>query len=106
VGAATDLCEACCDGEEVLLAATLPVPRRVRWKMVLATRNVDFPAPRPDGSIHWVRGNGGWQGRIDGVFEWCVGNYGRGFGVPRVRVVRGVAEGMSSLEKVVIEHPL
>ena len=57
-----------------------------------------------------------WQGRIDGTFEWCVENYGKGFEVPKVRVVEGaeegmkamrlVAEGKSSLEKVVIEHPL
>jgi NADPH:quinone reductase-like Zn-dependent oxidoreductase len=67
VGAATDFCEACCD-EDAVLAATLPVPKRPRWKMVLATRNVDFPAPRPDGSIHWVRGNEEWQRRIDTAF--------------------------------------
>jgi hypothetical protein len=72
VGAATDLCEPSCDVEDALLAATLAVPRRARWKTVLATRNVEFPAPRPDGSIHWVRGNWERQGRIDGIFGWCI----------------------------------
>ncbi len=99
-----------------MLAATLPLPKRPRWKMVLATRNVDFPAPKPDGSIHWVMGNEVWQGRINGTFQWCLENYGKRYRVPNVRVVKGaeegmkamklVAEGKSSLEKVAIEHPL
>ncbi len=111
----TEMCEECCDGD-ARFAGTLPVPGRPKWKMVLATRNVDIPIRRPDGSIDFMRANEVWQSRIDRTFEWCLENYGKGFKVPKVRVVKGgeeameamrmVAAGKSSLEKVVIEHPL
>lgn len=108
-------CEACCDANAVLVAA-LPVPGSRRWKKTLATRNVDFPITTPDGSVMWLRRNPVWQDRIDRIFQWCLDNYGHGFKVPKVRVVEGgdegmeamkfVADGKSSLEKIVIRHPL
>jgi hypothetical protein len=59
-----------------------------------------------------------WQDRIDRALAWCLSHYGegKGFFLPRVRVVSGgnegmnamnfVAEGKSSLEKMAIKHPL
>jgi hypothetical protein len=86
--------------------------------MVLATRNTDFPFPKPGGGLQLLKANPVWQDRIDRTLEWCLSHYGegRGFAIPRVRVVNGadegiqamklVAEGKSSLEKVAIKHPL
>ena len=115
VRSSTDLCEGCC-GNDTKLAVTLPIPGRPSWKMVLPTREGDFAIPTPTGSVRWMRGNLAWQSRIDRSFLWCLQNYGERFRVPNVRIVKGgengikamklVAAGKSSLEKVVIEHPL
>ncbi|PMD45573.1 NAD(P)-binding protein [Hyaloscypha variabilis F] len=114
----TQLCEECAENENVAFASTLPQPGRPQWKMVLATRNVNFPFPKPGGGVHMMLANPEWQARIDRAITWCLSNYGsgRGFTIPHVRVVSGaddaiaaikfVADGRSSFEKVVIKHPL
>jgi hypothetical protein len=112
------MCEEFAVDETVAFACTLPQPQNPRWKMVLATRNVDFPFPKPGGGMLMVKANPEWQAKIDGTLAWCLSHYGsdRGFVIPHIRVVNGaddairalkfVADGKSSFEKVAIKHPL
>ena len=112
------LCEECSGSENTKFAGTLPQPGNPKWKMVLATRNVDFPSPKPGGGMQLSIANPACQEKIDETLGWCLSHYGKGNGfvIPRVRVVSGadegmkamkfVAEGKSSLEKVAIKHPL
>lgn len=116
----TDLCEGCAlqasGKQKPSFAATLPLPMRPQWKMVLPTRNVAFQITLPNGSVRVVEKNMDFQARIDAAFSWTLANYGKEFLIPKVRVVRGgkqaieamyaVADGKSSFEKVAIEHPL
>ena len=114
----TEMCEECAEDEKVAFACTLPQPQKPRWKMVLATRDRDFPFPKRGGGVQVVRANAEWQAKIEETFAWCLSHYGsnRGFTIPHVTVVSGaddamralkfVADGKSSFEKVAIKHPL
>ena len=106
---------AACFGEEqrVDLACVLPVTEDGRFKMCFATRDPESPLP-----MARIEDAGAWYGMQEKVMAWVVGNYGPGkyVGCPKITVVKGVeetlepmqksAEGKSSLEKIVVEHPL
>ncbi|KAH8594255.1 hypothetical protein B0O99DRAFT_687896 [Bisporella sp. PMI_857] len=114
----SSLCEKCAGDKGITLANTSPQPEKPQWKMVLATRNLDFPMPQAGGKIGIMKSNHQWQDKIDRTFAWCLSHYGidQQFIIPKVRVVRSadegikamkfVAEGKSSMEKVAIRHPL
>lgn len=107
----TAKCEAIPSTAEVKYACVLPVFGNPKWQMVVASRAFDFPSPggfakaQPDVDVLQQKAT-----------TWAVTNYGKGFTVPNVRVVKDVdevieaieasARGKLSFEKVAIQHPL
>ncbi|KAK4463677.1 protein TOXD [Cladorrhinum samala] len=101
------------DGPGVKLACVLPVREDPRFKLCFATRDPDSPLP-----MARMADAEAWYGMQAKVMSWVVGNFGEGqyVGCPNVTVVKGAAEcleamrrsaeGRSSLEKIVCEHPL
>jgi NADPH:quinone reductase-like Zn-dependent oxidoreductase len=99
------------DGAE--LACVLPVRGDTRFKLCFATRDPNslLPMARMKDPQRWFR-------MQEKVMAWVIEHYGEGkyVGCPNVRVVNGAgecleamrrsAEGKSSLEKIVVEHPL
>ncbi|KAI5921422.1 hypothetical protein F4810DRAFT_337158 [Camillea tinctor] len=90
-------------GDDVRLCCALPVEHDPRWGFC-------FPIREADTETEYAR-------RLAGVVDWLLEHRGEvGYEVPRVRVVKGaeegiraihdVFEGRTSMEKVVIEHPL
>lgn len=117
----TSLCEAsCADGVAgALLTSAIPAaatPNRSQWKRTFACRGVDLDMGSRDGValIHEARPD--WQSKMEVAVEWAVANYGQGYCMPNVVVVKGgekgvqaiqdVWEGKASLQKFVIEHPI
>lgn len=100
--------------DDVSLACVLPVREDPRFKMCYATRG------GPDSPLETARvaDPEAWKEMQARVMGWVTRNYGEGKYVacPNVRVVKGAeeclaamrrsAEGKSSFEKCVVEHPL
>ncbi|KAM6508340.1 hypothetical protein FALCPG4_018213 [Fusarium falciforme] len=97
-------------GPEKKFVCVLPVRGDKRWKMCAAVRSNDF-------SIFGPMESEDWPVRVRKVMDWVCDSYGpRKFRVPNMRIVQGIsqamegmkwsAEGRSSLEKIVIKHPI
>lgn len=117
----TVLCEQCCPNEGADAKFTAPLPAaaskyRSKWASTFACRFVDVELQIPHGPkmVHKARPE--WQAEMDKAVKWCFENYGNGYCMPNVVVVKGAEEGMkkirdsrngkASLEKYVIQHPL
>ncbi len=99
--------------QEVELACVLPVKEDGRFKLCFATRDPESPLP-----VARMEDPETWYGMQEKVMAWVVGNYGEGkyVGCPNITVVKGAeecleamqrsADGKSSLEKIVVAHPL
>lgn len=98
------------EGPEGKFVCVLPVRGDKRWKICAAVRSKDF-------TMFGAMESEDWPARIKKAMNWVCDNYGAGkFQIPNVRVVQGIsqaiegmkwsAEGRSSLEKIVVKHPI
>ncbi|KAH7146828.1 hypothetical protein B0J13DRAFT_524566 [Dactylonectria estremocensis] len=98
------------EGLEGKFVCVLPVRGDKRWKICAAVRSKDF-------TMFGAMESEDWPVRIKKAMNWVCDNYGAGkFQIPNVRVVQGIsqaiegmkwsAEGRSSLEKIVVKHPI
>ncbi|KAH7231594.1 uncharacterized protein BKA55DRAFT_524256 [Fusarium redolens] len=110
-----DQCESIATASDVTLVSCLPQIRSpARWRMVLASREIDNPVPFefPGGN----KTNMEWEARLEKAVVWAATHYGKEFRIPKIQIVKGaergiraikdVNQGKVSLTKFVIEHPL
>ncbi|UPK91275.1 hypothetical protein LCI18_002210 [Fusarium solani-melongenae] len=107
----TSKCEALKSTSEVKYASVLPIFGNPKWNVVVAGRTFDFPSPGGFAKAQPER-----DAPLRKASQWAAEQYGKGFVVPRVRVVKDVnlaiqairdsADGKISFEKVAIKHPL
>ncbi|KAL6251314.1 hypothetical protein RBB50_001522 [Rhinocladiella similis] len=106
----TSSCEAIKSTSDIQYSSVLPIPGNQMWRMTVAARGFDFPSPggfmkaQPEMDIALQRAT-----------DWALSNYGKGFEMPNVRVVkdgdaaleaiRTSAAGKLSFERVAIKHP-
>jgi NADPH:quinone reductase-like Zn-dependent oxidoreductase len=107
----TSNCDAITSTSDIQYACVMPVPGNPRWRMAVAARAFDFPSPGG-----FMKGQPEMDIPLQKATNWALSNYGKGFLMPNVRVVkdsdaaleaiRASAEGKVSFEKVAIQHPL
>lgn len=112
----TKICEALATACAKCVASLPAIEPTMEWSMVFACRNTDVEFMLPDGSKLVDKANLSWQEKMDEAFVWALENYGKGFVMPNVKVVKGGQEslealrlsaaGKASLEKFTIQHPL
>lgn len=115
------LCESCCanGGKGVKFTCVVPPTDgkdHQDWMRTFAVRNADVDFILPNGIKLIHKAHPEWQAINTKAVQWCLDNYGKGFYIPNVKVVKGgeagiekmrlVREGKASMEKFVIEHPL
>lgn len=115
----TILCEACVNGSSGGLF-TSPIPATSdamnHWSGTFACRNVDVDYRIPNGPVLNFPADQGMQNKIDEATSWAISNYGNGYCMPKVVVVKGGEEGIramidsvsvkASMQKFVVEHPI
>ncbi|KAJ5959260.1 uncharacterized protein N7479_006410 [Penicillium vulpinum] len=113
------LCEACVDDPSDALF-TCPLPptsdAKQHWNRIFACRNVDINFKLPNGTVLKHEADQSMQAKIDQATSWAISNYGNGYCMPNVVVVKGgeegvramldVSAGKASMQKFVIEHPI
>ncbi|PYH42569.1 zinc-binding alcohol dehydrogenase family protein [Aspergillus saccharolyticus JOP 1030-1] len=115
----TSLCEACIDDPSTSLF-TSPIPAtsdaKNHWSRTFACRNVPVDFKLPNGVVLKHDPDQLMQDKIDQATAWAISNYGNGYCMPNVVVVKGGEDGMramrdvsagkASMQKFVIEHPI
>ncbi|KAJ5761287.1 hypothetical protein N7520_008443 [Penicillium odoratum] len=115
----TSLCEACVnDSTDALFTSPIPAASDAKnhWSRTFACRNVDVDFKLPNGIVLKHTPNQPMQDKIDQATSWAISNYGQGYRMPNVVVVKGGEEGIRamldvsagkvSMQKFVIEHPI
>lgn len=115
----TLLCEACVDdSSDALFTSPIPATSDAKnhWSGTFACRNVDVDLKIPNGPVLKFPGDKGMQDKIDEATSWAISNYGNGYCMPKVVVVKGGEEGIramvdsvsgkASMQKFVVEHPI
>ncbi|KAJ5628767.1 hypothetical protein N7490_010995 [Penicillium lividum] len=113
------LCEACVDNaSDALFTSPLPATKDAKnhWGRTFACRNADVDFVLPNGTVLRHKPDQEMQDKIDQATKWAIENYGSGYIMPNVAVVKGgeegiramldVADGKASMQKFAIEHPI
>ncbi|KAF5232143.1 hypothetical protein FANTH_13140 [Fusarium anthophilum] len=109
----TSLCDALKTAPDATYAGTVPVKSdKNKWVWCLGARAWELRLPPPVGHIPV---NKQWESRLVDIVSWAAENYGDGFRIPNIRVVKRPEEGIEvikasadgkiSFEKVAIKHP-
>ncbi|KAK9768607.1 hypothetical protein K7432_000594 [Basidiobolus ranarum] len=115
----TSLCESCVeDSSDALFTSPIPATSDAKnhWSRTFACRNVDVDFRLQNGTLFRHAPDQSMQAKIDQAASWAISNYGNGYCMPKVVVVKGgedgvraildVSAGKASMQKFVIEHPI
>ncbi|KAJ5625775.1 hypothetical protein N7510_002084 [Penicillium lagena] len=115
----TSLCEACVnDSSDALFTSAIPASSDAKnqWSHIFACRNVDLEYKLPNGLVVKHAADQAMKEKIDQAVSWAISNYGKGYCMPNVVIVKGgeegiramldVSAGKASMQKFVIEHPI